>query len=48
MKQNHQKAKYYPYFVKIPKNIVYLFFDRIVCKFGMPKKIISDCDPRFV
>ena len=25
-----------------------LFYNRIVCHFGMPKKIISDRDPRFV
>ena len=24
-----------------------LFFDHWVCKFGMPKKIVSDRDPRF-
>ena len=24
-----------------------LFFDHWVCKFGMPRKIISDQDPRF-
>ena len=24
-----------------------LFFDKVVCNFGMPSKIISDRDPRF-
>ena len=25
-----------------------LFYDHIVCKFGMPKKIVSDRDSRFL
>ena len=25
-----------------------MFFDHIVCKFGMPKKIINDHDPKFI
>ena len=30
------------------EEIAKLFFDHYVCKFGMPRKIVSDRDPRFV
>ena len=29
-------------------DVAQLFFDHLVCKFGMPKKIVSDRDPRFL
>ena len=29
-------------------DVAQLFFDRYVCKFGMPAKIVSDRDPRFL
>ena len=29
-------------------DIAWLFFYHVECKFGMPKKIISDCDQRLV
>ena len=32
----------------IAADIAYLFFNFVVCKFGMPKKIINDCALRFV
>ena len=29
-------------------DVAQLFFEHVVCKFGMPKKIVSDRDPRFL
>ena len=29
-------------------DVAQLFFDNVVCKFGMPRKIVSDRDPRFL
>ena len=32
----------------IAMDIAWLFFNYVECKFRIPKKIISDCDQRFV